>query len=157
MRKELYWIHPDVRLSVDTFSGTFWKNQIIAYFIWYIALSLMIRVSWPFFCLRIPIVNFGPLLAKYLSEMGIPDLKILALFIWYMTFSLYGVSLLTPDHFSNFPTANCGSLVAKYLPEMGFSECRPCAGQIFAPNRFPNFFQKLLAQFIWYLEFIIMG
>ena len=93
------------------------------------------------FC--VPSLIFGPLVAKYLAEKGFPELfeKTIGPIHFIPGIYPYGVSLLTPIHF-RVPSLILGPLVAKYLAENGVCQ---------------NFLKKLLAQFISYLAFILMG
>ena len=67
--------------------------------------------------------------------------KLLAQFISYLALNTYGVSLLTPIHF-RVPSLIFGPPVAKYLAEKRVSG---------------TFWKKLLAHFISYLAFNLMG
>ena len=93
---------------------------------------------------RVPSHIFGPLVAKYLAENGVSGTlkkKTVDPILIICGIYPYGVSLLTPIHF-RVPSLIFGPLVAKYLAE----------------NEISGFFwKKLLAQFISYLDFILMG
>ena len=93
---------------------------------------------------RVPYLIYDPLVAKYLAEMGIPELfeKLLAQFISYLAFNPYGVSLFTPMHF-RVPSLIFGPLVAKYLAENGVSGIKKK--------------KKLLVPLISYLAFTLRG
>ena len=65
---------------------------------------------------------FGPLVAKYLTEIGLPKLfeKTFGSIHFIPSIYPYGVSLLTPTHF-RVPTLIFDPLVAKYLAKNGVS------------------------------------
>ena len=132
-----------VRPSVDKVSETFWK-KLLAQFILYLAFTLMGWVSWPLFIF----VFLASFLALWWPniwpKMGFPELfdKIIGPIHFIPGIYPYGVSLLTPIHF-RVPGLIFGPLVG---------------GQIFGWKwGFRNFLKKLLAQFISYLAFTLMG
>ena len=89
-----------VRPSVDKVSGTFWK-KLLARFVSYLAFTLMGWVSWPLFIFVFLASFFLLLVAKYLAEMGFPELfekkTLLAQFISCLAFTLMGEFL---DHYT---------------------------------------------------------
>ena len=91
---------------------------------------------------RVPSLIFGPLVAKYLAEIGLPELfaKLLAQFIPYLTFILMGW-ISWPLYIFVF----LASFSALWWPN------------VWLKMRFPELFKKLLAQFLSYLSFTLMG
>ena len=94
---------------------------------------------------HVPSLIFGPLVAKYLAENGVSGTfwkkKTIGSIHFIPGIYPYGVNLLTPIHF-RVPILIFGPLVAKYLAENGVSW---------------TFSKKILAQFISYLAFILIG
>ena len=133
-----------VRSSVDnSVFGTFWEKKLLAQFISYLAFTLIGWVSW--------LLYIFVFLASFLAlwwpniwpKMGFLELveKTIGSIHFIPGIYPYGVSLLTPIHF-RVPSLISDPLVAKYLAENGVSG---------------TFWKKLLAQFISYLTFALMG
>ena len=129
-----------VRPSADKVSGTFWKTMGLIHFIpgiYPYEVSLLTPIHF-----RVPSL-FGPLLAKYLAENGV-----------YGTFW----KNYWPNSFHTWHLP----LLSDYLDPFSFScslpHFRPSGDQIFGQKwGFRNLLKKLLAQFISYLAFILMG
>ena len=142
-----------VRLSIDKVSGTlkkktFWENSI--YFVPGIYLNGVGLLTPIHF--RVPVLNLGPLVAKYLFKNGFYMIfkKNISLIHLIPSIQPYAVSLLTPTHFG-VPTINCGCVEAKYLPEKGnwnFVAPWPSWGQNYAvilrKQSFPEGFPPVL-------------
>ena len=120
----VYWIHPDVCLSVrlktTRFPELFEKTIGSIHFIpviYHYRVSLLTPIHF-----RVPSLIFGPLVAKYLAKNGVPELfeQTIGPIHFIPGISPYGVSLLTPLHF-RVPSLIFGPLVAKYLAENGVS------------------------------------
>ena len=139
-----YWIHPNVSPSVCRQGFRNFLKKLLAQLITYLAFTLMGWVSWPLFIF----VFLASFLALWRPNMW-PKMGFLELFektiapIHFMHgIYPYGVCPLTPIHF-RVPSLIFGPLVAKYLAENGVS------GTFWK--------KKLLAQFISFLAFTLMG
>ena len=106
---------PSVRPSVDKVSGTFWKNyRLSSFHTWHLTPIHF----------RVPNLIFGPLVAKYLAEMGFPELffrKLFAQFISYLALALMGwISWLL--YIFVFLASFSALWWPNIRPEMGFPE-----------------------------------
>ena len=151
-------VRPSVHLPVQTcimlWVCSYWKTSVrwqgfrnfltklFAQFISYLAITLMGWVSWPLFIFLFLVSFLALWWPNIWPKMGVPELfeKTIGPIHFIPGMYPYGVNLLTPIHFY-VPSVIFGPLVAKYLAENGF----------------PEFFEKILAQFISYLAFIFMG
>ena len=120
-------------------SGTFWKKKIGSiHFIPGIYPNGVVSLLTQF---RVPSLIFGPLVAKYLAEMGFPELfeKLLAQFISYLSFTVMGW-VFWPLYIFVFLAWFSAFRWPNIRPKMGF----------------PELWKKILAQYISYLAFTLM-
>ena len=118
-------------------------KKLLAQFISYLAFTLMGWVSWPLY-IFVFLASFSVLWWPNIwPKMGFPELfeKTIGSIHFIPGIYPYGVSFFTPIHFC-VPSLIFGPLVAKYVAEKW---------------GFQNFLKKLLAQFISYLAFTLMG
>ena len=126
----VYWIHPDVcssicpfvRLSVCRPGFGILKKKLLAQFIWYLAFTLMGRVSWPLY-IFVFIASLSSLWWPNIwPQMGFPELfeKTIGSIHFMPGVYPYGVSFFTPIRF-RVPSLIFGPLVTKYLAENGVS------------------------------------
>ena len=92
---------------------------------------------------HVPSLIFGPLVAKYLAENGVPGT------FW---------KNYRPNSFHTWHLYLWGESLDPYTFSCHWPNFRPSGGQIFGRKwGFRNFLKKLLAQFISYLAFTLMG
>ena len=85
-------VRPSVRPSVCRQGFRNFFKKLLAQFISYLAFTLIGWVSWPLFIHCVHSLIFGPLVAKYLAEMGFPDFFWKTIpFITYLAFTLRGI------------------------------------------------------------------
>ena len=135
-------VRPSVRPSFSRQGFQNFFKKLLAQFISYLTFTLMGWVSWSLFIF----VFLASFLALWWPniwpKIGFPELfeKIIGSIHFIPGIYPYGVSLLTLIHF-RVPSLILSPLVAKISRKWGFQ----------------NFLKKLLAQFISYLAFILMG
>ena len=145
----VYCIHPDVcpsvcpsvRPSVDKVAGTFWKNYWLnSFHTWHYpyVVSLLTPIHF-----RVPRLIFGPLVAKYLAGNGVSGTFWKN--YWLNSFHTWHLPLWGEFYWPLYIFVFLASFLAFWWPN------------VWLKMWFPELFEKLLAQFISYLAFILMG
>ena len=129
-------------LAENGVSGTFWKKITGSIHfipgIYPYGVSVLTPILF-----RVPSLIFGPLVAKYLAENGVSGTFWKN--YWLNSFHTWHISLWC-------------EFLDDYTFSFSYPQFRPSGGQIFDRKwAFRNVLKKLLAQFISYLAFIIMG